>query len=90
MTTKTIPSASTVSAYLKRQGFGIVSTRNREGVRVQRSRFGAAVSVSADLDNEVHARRLTDQLRESLTEGGFEFYSLPDYSSILYITLRKG
>jgi len=50
-------SAPAVSAKLKAAGFGIVATRNREGIRVSRGALPGRVCVAVDLDRPGEARR---------------------------------
>jgi len=50
-------SAPAVSAKLKAAGFGIVTTRNREGIRVSRGALAGRVTVCVDLDRPGEQRR---------------------------------
>jgi len=59
-------SAPAVSAKLKAAGFGIVATRNREGIRVSRGALPGRVCVAVDLDRPGEARRLAVLLEEWL------------------------
>lgn len=58
-------SAPSVSAKLRAAGFGIVATRNREGIRVSRG-IGGRVSVCVDLDRPGEAKRTAALLEEWL------------------------
>lgn len=58
--------ASSVSRQLKAAGFGIVATRNREGIRVSNGALKGYVSATVDLDRPGEARRLADALEEYL------------------------
>lgn len=58
--------ASSVSRQLKAAGFGVVSTRNREGIRVSRGALPGHVSITVDLDRPAEAARLADTLEEYL------------------------
>jgi len=60
-------SAPAVSAKLKAAGFGIVTTRNREGIRVSRGALPGRVCVAVDLDRPGEARRTAVLLEEWLT-----------------------
>lgn len=55
-------SASSISRKLREAGFGVVATRNREGIRVSRGAFRGRVSVVVDLDRPGEANRLADTL----------------------------
>ena len=55
-------SAPAVSAKLKEAGFGIVHTRDREGIRVSRGALAGRVCVSVDLDRPSEGLRATAQL----------------------------
>jgi hypothetical protein len=61
---QTTPSA--VSARLRRAGFGIVATRNREGIRVSRGALPGFVNVTVDLDRPGEAARLTEAVAAEL------------------------
>ena len=56
--------ASTVSRKLRAAGFGIVATRNREGIRVSGGALPGYVNVSFDLDRDGERGRLSDTLEE--------------------------
>lgn len=65
-------SPSAVSARLKRVGFGIVATRNLEGIRVSKSVLGE-VSIAVDHDMPGSEKRAADALAEELaTWDGYE------------------
>lgn len=71
-------SPAAVSARLRRAGFGIVATRNREGIRVSRGALRGTVCVTVDLDREGEAERLADTLHEELK--GWEGYDVKRYA----------
>ena len=56
-------SAPAVSAKLKAAGFGIVATRNREGIRVSRGALAGRVCVSVDFDGMHEGIRMADLLQ---------------------------
>lgn len=61
-------SAPAVSAKLKAAGFGIVATRNREGIRVSRGALAGRVCVSVDLDRPGEQRRTAALLQAWLED----------------------
>lgn len=61
-------SASSVSAKLRAAGFGIVATRNREGIRVSRGALAGRVCVAVDLDRPGEARRTAALLEQWLVD----------------------
>lgn len=61
-------SAPAVSAKLKAAGFGIVATRNREGIRVSRGALAGRVCVSVDLDRPGEQRRTAALLQTWLED----------------------
>lgn len=60
-------SASAVSARLRKAGFGIVATRNREGIRVSRGVLGE-VCVEVDHNFPRSETRVADLVAEELAD----------------------
>lgn len=60
--------ASQVSARLRRAGFGVVSTRNREGIRVSKGALPGEVRIAVDIDRPSESGRAVRHLQEWLTE----------------------
>lgn len=82
------PTASSVSAYLRRNGFTPVPNEPaRLGVKVTRSYN--SVQVSVDLDLEEKAKRWVDRLVELLGER-YTVERNPQSSTILYVTAKTG
>lgn len=80
--TQTSPSA--VSARLRRAGFGIVATRNREGIRVSRGALPGFVNVTVDLDRPGEAARLTEAVAAELA--GWEGYRVVGADGMFTVT----
>jgi hypothetical protein len=67
-------SAAAVSARLHRAGFGVVATRNREGIRVSRGALRGQVCVTVDLDRPGEEGRLANLVAEELVKWeGYDF-----------------
>lgn len=59
--------ASHVSARLRKAGFGVVSTRRQEGIRVTRGALSGQVHISVDLDRPNEKARTADALANWLS-----------------------
>lgn len=60
----TTPSA--ISAKLRKAGFGIVATRNREGIRVTRGALAGQVTITVDHDSDASVARTAILLENEL------------------------
>jgi hypothetical protein len=78
-------SAPAVSARLKQAGFGIVATRNREGIRVSRGVLRGQVCISVDLDRPGEEERLAGLVAEELVK--WEGYDFTRHGS--HFTVKK-
>ena len=74
-------SASAISRLLKKAGYGVVTTRSREGLLVTRDFRGASVTAQFDLE-EMAIRRAKD-VAEFLCLKGFK---VRQYEMIVYVT----
>jgi hypothetical protein len=84
--------APTVSRRLKEAGFGVVQTRQREGIRVHNGATKGTVCVCVDLDRPGEAARLADTLADWLLTNppGWTWTRDPEGQCIFTITEGAG
>jgi hypothetical protein len=67
----TLTNASAVSRFLRKSGYGVVTTRTREGLHVTRSLFNT-VTVTAQFDSDREAVRRATEVFYALQEADYE------------------
>lgn len=77
-----VPTASSISAALRRCGFAPNSDRNRQALRVRRSAVPGTVNVSVDLDTESASERLATDAADALRGLGYSVRRDGSYMSV--------